>query len=243
MASSATTTTAFAGPSYVLASNGPMSYFLPPSSCLDTTTFDGTNYFLGYQSALGTDSACYPPVLTTAAPTTNANALTLQYYSPGACPDGWTYAMSYDGPGIPESTGATSFSVVSVSGIPRSTVTDSPDNTAYICCPDSYSIAVTTEVTGGAQGAYPICTKYDSNIDTAWSIQPGWPTVKPSSLQLFSHIYTPNSNAVGPSNNCGSYTVRASGIVVAWHATDSDVAFRAREVLTSANNGQMPPWP
>jgi hypothetical protein len=241
MASSAATTT-LAPPTYVLASNGPLThFFVPPSSCLETTTFDGTNYFLGYQSALGTDEACYPPVIASPTSTStivsNANAITLQYWSPGLCPYGWTYAMSYNGPGIPV-TGTASPSTVSFEGFAASTVTYSPDNTAYICCPTGFNIGVTSYGSGSAQGAYPICTLYDGAIYAGWSMQPGWPTVKPEShIQLYSKV------PAASDATCESFTVRASGIVVAWHATDTFVASAAQYVLTDHNNGQMPPWP
>jgi hypothetical protein len=236
MATSAVTTT-FPSPSYVLASNGPLtSIFSPPTSCIQTTTFDGSNYFIGYESGLGTDSACYPPVLTTAAPKIDGNAVTLQYYSPGLCPSGWSYAVSYNGPGVPTPVSSTSTTTTSFNNFGGYfTITLSPDNSAYLCCPIGFNVGVTTTSTGVAQGAYPECTKYAADIDAGWKLQPGWPTAKPDSadIQLFSHIAYADESHIP----CKSLTVRASGIVVAWHETDTAVASQALYSLTDPNNG------
>src|SRR4051812_49328192 len=85
--------------SYVLASNGPLTtLWAPPPSCLSTTTCYNSSFYLGYQSALGADLSCYPPAQTAPAGNANTtksavNAITIQYYSLGICPSGWTYVL------------------------------------------------------------------------------------------------------------------------------------------------------
>lgn len=56
--------------------------FSPPSSCLDTVTYDGTTLWQNGLSQLG-DPACYP---------SSFHDIIFSFYSPGICPQQWTSA-------------------------------------------------------------------------------------------------------------------------------------------------------
>ena len=59
-----------------------------------------------------------------------------------------------------------------------------------------------------------MCTGYVTAITNAWRIIPGWPTIQPTPLELFT------TTAGGPYDR---FTPTASAIVVAWQSTDADI--------------------
>jgi hypothetical protein len=228
-------------PSIVLATNGPLlnaTQWIQPTSCGETTTHHDSDYFLGYNSALGKDPNCFPPVITQSPSFVDPNVITIQYYSPALCPSGWWYAMSYSGPGLPPTTNTPSVQVDSFFG---TSTTIEPEVTAWVCCPESYSVSVTS-YNGSNVGAYPLCTDYAANLYDAWDMLPGWPTSKPNSFDIYHKtVVAPAGQDPGP--GCGSFTVTASGFVVAWHATDTSIARMANYSILDIRNQQWPTWP
>jgi hypothetical protein len=131
------------------------------------------------------------------------------YYSPGICPSGYTYAVTY--------TDTPSFWAT-----PTSTENDL---TRYFCCPSGYT--VNSYVTSSTQAVnlrlkasystsywYPRCSLTTSAMPTVWSMTPGWPATKPTSYSL-------TSSTGG--DWYGSYNVYASGVVVGWSGNDQAV--------------------
>jgi hypothetical protein len=234
------TTISNVAPSFVLATNGPLStsQWIPATSCVETTTHYGSDYFLGYNSVLGKDINCYPPTVSQVSSLSDPNAITIQYYSPALCPSGWWYAMSYSGPGLPPTTNTPSVQVDSYFG---TSTTFQPEVTAWVCCPNAFSISVTS-YEGTNVGAYPLCTDYAANLFSAWHLVSGWPNSQPTSHEIYHKTVVANAGQdAGP--GCGSFTVTASAFVVAWHATDTAIARMANYSILDIRNQEWPAWP
>lgn len=126
----------------------------------------------------------------------------IAFYSPGVCPSGYSYAVSY------------TFSKARPPGESR-----------YVCCPSGYTVQTymsTLRQTAGGRiytslvpvYSYPSCSSSATSITNLWSLVPGWPTVKPESYQL---------TTTSQSRTYESFLVRASGLVVGWQSDNAEV--------------------
>jgi hypothetical protein len=131
------------------------------------------------------------------------------YYSPGICPSGYTYAVSYTDKYGPWA--APTFA--------------ENDLTRYFCCPSGYTVQsyVTSTTRAGNLRLktsystlywYPDCLLTTSAMPTVWSMTPGWPATKPTSYSLTSSM---------GDGSYRSYSVYASGVVVGWSGNDQAV--------------------
>jgi hypothetical protein len=124
------------------------------------------------------------------------------YYSPGICPSGYSYAVSF---------------------------TDGQkaqlDESRYLCCPSGYTVNTymsTSRITEGGRVTaslypsymYPSCSRTTTSMSNVWSLAPGWPTVKPTSYALEESVIA---------NRYESFAIQASGVVVGWRPQDAAV--------------------
>ena len=255
-------------PSYTI-SGGPLTaLWTPPISCLSTVTSYSGSYFQGYIPAIGIDPACYPP-LQTAVPTSVVvtsttesepnlsthnvvarnlvNAVNL--YSPGICPSGWAYALSCKHPFqkkqsnlmyVTDVTTAVAAAATSAS-FNDSFLTAPTSQYTYFCCPDGFQLDI---LTPGPSPTilidYASCTSTDTILDAVWAMKSsdGWPKSKPSDIQVYTEelAYEPSG--------CSVFTVTASGIAVAWAATDTAAVDFLQDDIPDAKSMEWPPqWP
>jgi hypothetical protein len=111
----------------------------------------------------------------------------------------------------------------------------------YFCCPDGFHLDI---LTSGPSPTilvdYASCTSTDTVLDAVWAMKSsgGWPTSKPSDIQ----VYTAKL-AYEPSG-CSVFTVTASGIAVAWAATDTAVIDFLQDDIPHTEFMEWPPqWP
>jgi hypothetical protein len=247
-----------------LASLGPLTTpWIPPASCLRTTTKVSTaTYFIGAAfRSLGVDNDCVPNIygletatLTTSplvqittvtdgptpvtiatitgystftpAPTGAAQVnftisgyyySSIAFYSPGICPSGYTYAATFTG-GRPSAP---------------------PSESRYLCCPSGYRVYTgATSSRSSSNGvtytrrwsthSYPGCVSSATRLSNVWVMETGWPGVKPTSYDL---------DTASTTRSFRSLYVTASGIAVAWRATDSVVLdyMRSRNISLPAS--------
>jgi hypothetical protein len=91
---------------------------------------------------------------------------------------------------------------------------DASSTTAYVCCPTGYGVKISYVSFNSYDTLWPLCTGQATVISSAWRLVPGWPTIQPTSLDLFT------TTAIG---DYAWFTPLASAMVVAWQSTDSTV--------------------
>ena len=111
----------------------------------------------------------------------------------------------------------------------------------YFCCPDGFQLDI---LTPGPSPTilvdYASCTSTNTILDAVWAMKSsgGWPTSQPSDIQ----VYT-DELAYEPSG-CSVFTVTASGIAVAWAATDTAVIdYLQHDILRAKFLVWPPEWP
>jgi hypothetical protein len=119
---------------------------------------------------------------------------TIAFYSPGICPSGYYYAATFTG-GRPSAP---------------------PSELRYLCCPSGYKIYIggtsSKSYSGGntytrrwSTYSYPGCVSSATRISNVWSMETGWPSVKPTNYRL---------SAASTTRSYWSLYVTASGVAV-----------------------------
>ncbi len=175
------------------------------------------------------------------------NAVNL--YSPGICPSGWTYALSCKCPFHKQQPNLIYLTDVTtaVAAAPTSAflndsfLTATTSHYTYFCCPDGFQLDILTPGPSPTiQVDYASCTSTGTVIETVWDMKNsgGWPTSVPSDI----HVYMAELDY--EPDGCSIFTVTASGIAVAWAATDTAVIDYLHSELLPAELSEWPPeWP